>query len=92
MGLIEVVTDVSNCNASQSMNAPIYGAQGATITFGDIDCSKELKHEGGKTDLTVGLKGKKLNLMNLGLQQNFVNGFQKGWGKDLQFNLMNLGL
>ena len=65
MGLIEVVTDVSNCNASQSMNAPIYGAQGATITFGDIDCSKELKHEGGKTDLNVGFK--KLNLMNLGL-------------------------
>ena len=64
MGWIEVTTDVSNCNASQSMNAPIYGAQGATITFGDIDCSKELKNQGGKTDLNVGFK---LNLMNLGL-------------------------
>ena len=42
MGLIEVVTDVSNCNAHQDMKAPIYGAQGATINFGNIDCSKQL--------------------------------------------------
>ena len=64
MGLIEIVTDVSNCNAHQDMNAPIYGAQNAVINFGNIDCSKELKHEGGATDLNVGFK---LNLMNLGL-------------------------
>ena len=77
MGLIEVVTDVSNCNAHQDMKAPIYGAQGATINFGNIDCSKELNHQGGATDLTLGLKGgkgKKLNLMNLGFMQDFGNG------------------
>ena len=79
MGLIEVVTDVSNCNAHQDINAPIYGAKNAHITFGNIDCSKELSHKGGDTDFTLGLKGgkgKKLNLMNLGFMQDFGNGLQ----------------
>ena len=78
MGLIEVTTDVSNCNASQS-TGPIYGAQGATLNFGNIDCSKELHTQGGGTDLTLGLKGgkgKKLNLMNLGFMEDFGNGLQ----------------
>ena len=77
MGIIEVTTDVSNCSASQS-TGPIYGAQGATLKFGNIDCSKQLSTKGGDTDLTLGLKGKgkKLNLMNLGFMQDFGNGLQ----------------
>ena len=79
MGLVEVVTDVSNCNARQEMNAPIIIGAGGSFTSGNIDCSKDLTHTGGQTDLTVGLKGgkgKKLNLMNLGFIGDFGNGLQ----------------
>ena len=74
MGLIEVTTDVSNCDAHQDMKAPIYGAQNATINFGDIDCTKHTETKGGKTDITAPIPV--LQLMNLGFLQDFGNGLQ----------------
>ena len=69
MGIIEVTTDVSNCGASQK-TGPIYGAQGATLKFGNIDCSKHTSTKGGRTDITVP-PIPALQLMNLGLLQDF---------------------
>ena len=75
MGLVEVVTDVSNCNAKQEMNAPIIIGANGSFTSGDIDCRKQLNNKGGETNITVP-PIPALQLMNLGLLQDFRNGLQ----------------